>query len=98
MHGTVALDKAGIQRLYGRAVVDLREPRWSFLNTLFSVSEALLYLQLVDRLDDGRSWAAPRLDAAFEEGKSRCCAEAGAGWPQLPTAELLSDSSTLSGI
>ena len=36
-----------LQRLYGRSVVDLRNRRWSFLNTLFSVSEATLYLQMV---------------------------------------------------
>ncbi len=27
------------------------EARWTFLNTLFSVSEAVMYAQLVDRLD-----------------------------------------------
>ena len=27
------------------------EGRWVFLNTLFSVSEAVMYAQLVDRLD-----------------------------------------------
>lgn len=33
-------------------VVNLRnEGRWVFLNTLFSVSEAVMYMQLVDRLD-----------------------------------------------
>jgi hypothetical protein len=46
MHGTARLDQTEIQRTYGRAIVDLRESRWSFLNTLFSVSEATLYLQV----------------------------------------------------
>ena len=37
---------------YGREVVQLKnEGRWVFLNTLFSVSEAVMYAQLVDRLD-----------------------------------------------
>lgn len=30
------------------------EARWVFLNTLFSVSEAVMYMQLVDRMDQGR--------------------------------------------
>jgi len=34
-------------------VVDLAEPRFRFLNTLLSISEASLYAQLVDRLDAG---------------------------------------------
>jgi len=33
-------------------VVQLKnEGRWVFLNTLFSVSEAVMYAQLVDRMD-----------------------------------------------
>ena len=44
-------DDAG--RLVRHAGVDLREGRWAFLNTLFSVSEGCLYAQLVDRLDSG---------------------------------------------
>eukprot|EP00614_Pseudopedinella_elastica_P016320 CAMPEP_0172645748 /NCGR_PEP_ID=MMETSP1068-20121228/239888_1 /TAXON_ID=35684 /ORGANISM="Pseudopedinella elastica, Strain CCMP716" /LENGTH=794 /DNA_ID=CAMNT_0013459993 /DNA_START=133 /DNA_END=2517 /DNA_ORIENTATION=- len=54
-HGTRRLTQATLAKLYGSGVaVDLRDKeRWSFLNTLFSVSEATIYLQLVDRLDDG---------------------------------------------
>lgn len=34
--------------MYGRELVDLRkESRWEFLNTLFSVSEAVAYMQVV---------------------------------------------------
>ena len=33
--------------------MDLRESRWLFLNTLFSVSEGCLYAQLVELLDKG---------------------------------------------
>ena len=40
--------------LYGRDVVDLRNhQRYKFANTLFDVSEGTLYMQLVERLDDG---------------------------------------------
>jgi len=38
---------------YERLTIDLRDDRWFFLNTLFSVSEGCLYAQLVDRLDSG---------------------------------------------
>jgi hypothetical protein len=34
--------------------VDLAEPRWVFLNTLFSLSEACIFAQLVDLLDQGK--------------------------------------------
>lgn len=33
--------------MYGRELVDLRnQSRWEFLNTLFSVSEAVAYMQV----------------------------------------------------
>ena len=33
--------------IYGRELVDLRkESRWEFLNTLFSVSEAVMFMQV----------------------------------------------------
>lgn len=50
-HGTRALELDDLRQTYARTIVDLSEPRWLFLNTLFSLSEASLYLQLVDRLD-----------------------------------------------
>lgn len=53
-HGTRALPHEEQRRIYSRVVVDLSEPRWVFLNTLFSLSEACLYAQLVDRLDAGQ--------------------------------------------
>ncbi|CAI6006080.1 unnamed protein product [Closterium sp. NIES-64] len=54
MHGTEMLSNKAISKLYGRELVDLRnEGRWEFLNTLFSVSEAVVYMQMVDRLDQG---------------------------------------------
>ncbi|KAM1191495.1 hypothetical protein ACFX2I_011959 [Malus domestica] len=54
MHGTTMLSNRAVSEMYGRELVDLRkETRWEFLNTLFSVSEAVAYMQMVDRLDDG---------------------------------------------
>ncbi|PKA62296.1 hypothetical protein AXF42_Ash016088 [Apostasia shenzhenica] len=54
MHGTKMLSTRAVSEIYGRELVDLRkESRWEFLNTLFSVSEAVMYMQLVDRLDQG---------------------------------------------
>lgn len=53
-HGTRALPHGEQRRIYSRLLVDLSEPRWVFLNTLFSLSEACLYAQLVDRLDAGK--------------------------------------------
>lgn len=51
MHGTrtMALDEQ--RNTYARTIVDLNERRWSFLNTLFSLSEGCMYAQLVDLLD-----------------------------------------------
>ncbi|KAL2630442.1 hypothetical protein R1flu_015128 [Riccia fluitans] len=54
MHGTKMISNRAISELYGRELVDLRnERRWEFLNTLFSISEAGLYMQMVERLDEG---------------------------------------------
>jgi len=53
-HGTRPLDFEGQRRSYQRVLVDLSEGRWHFLNTLFSISEACLFMQLVDLLDEGR--------------------------------------------
>lgn len=50
-HGTQLLDFERQRSTYARTVVDLSESRWVFLNTLFSLSEACMYAQLVDRLD-----------------------------------------------
>ncbi|HJL15795.1 MAG TPA: HAD-IG family 5'-nucleotidase [Sandaracinaceae bacterium LLY-WYZ-13_1] len=52
-HGTRPLPYPEQRKLYARDLVDLKEPRWVFLNTLFSLSEACMYCQMVDRLDEG---------------------------------------------
>ncbi|KAJ8492052.1 hypothetical protein OPV22_013773 [Ensete ventricosum] len=54
MHGTKMLSTRAISEIYGRELVDLRkESRWEFLNTFFSVSEAVMFMQMIDRLDQG---------------------------------------------
>lgn len=53
-HGTRSLSFDELRRTYAGSFIDLQDRRWRFLNTLFSLSEASLYAQLVDRLDDGR--------------------------------------------
>ena len=52
-HGTRLLPHEEQRRTYSQVWVDLSEPRWVFLNTLFSLSEACIYGQLVDRFDAG---------------------------------------------
>ncbi|CAN4104636.1 unnamed protein product [Withania somnifera] len=50
MHGTRMLSTREVSEIYGRELVDLRkESRWEFLNTLFSVSEAVAYMQAVGK-------------------------------------------------
>ena len=50
-HGTRHLDFEEQRRAYTRTIVDLGDPRFVFLNTLFALSEGCMYAQLVDRLD-----------------------------------------------
>jgi 5'-nucleotidase len=52
-HGTHPLSFETLRETYSGTIVDLSEPRWEFMNTLFSLSEASLFAQLVDRLDAG---------------------------------------------
>lgn len=52
-HGTTPLSFDEVRTTYASEYVDLAESRWQFLNTMFSLSEASLYCQLVDRLDAG---------------------------------------------
>ncbi|XP_010547040.1 PREDICTED: 5'-nucleotidase domain-containing protein 4 [Tarenaya hassleriana] len=54
MHGTNMLSNRAVSEIYGRELVDLRnQSRWEFLNTFFSVSEGVAYMQMVDRFDEG---------------------------------------------
>ena len=53
-HGTRFLEYEELRSKYAGTFVDLAEDRFVFINTLFSLSEASLYAQLVDLLDAGR--------------------------------------------
>jgi len=53
-HGTRPLEFEKQRKAYERTLVDLSERRWYFLNTLFSISEACIFMQLVDLLDTGK--------------------------------------------
>jgi len=53
-HGTRFLEYDEMRRIYAETLVDLAEDRFVFINTLFSLSEASLYAQLVDLFDAGR--------------------------------------------
>ena len=53
-HGTRMLTFEEQRDTYAGVLVDLSEPRWVFMNTLFALSEATAYMQLVDLLDAGR--------------------------------------------
>ncbi len=61
-HGSHALDHEAQRKVYSQVWVDLSDERWVFLNTLFSLSEACIYAQLVDLLDQGT--LQPGLDYA----------------------------------
>lgn len=50
-HGSRFLTFDEIRNAYGNVRVSLGDPRFVFMNTLFSLSEASLYSQLVDRYD-----------------------------------------------
>ncbi|BDU73295.1 HAD-IG family 5'-nucleotidase [Mesoterricola silvestris] len=50
-HGTRPLTFSEQRAAYADTLVDLSDPRWVFLNTLFSLSEGCLYAQMVDLLD-----------------------------------------------
>ena len=52
-HGTTALTEDEISDTYHLEPIDLHERRWRFMNTLFSISEASMYMQLVDLFDKG---------------------------------------------
>jgi HAD superfamily 5'-nucleotidase-like hydrolase len=53
-HGTRPLSFEEQRAAYSSTFVDLSDPRWEFMNTLFSLSEANLFAHLVDLLDAGQ--------------------------------------------
>ncbi len=52
-HGTRPLSFEEQRRIYARTIIDLEDKRYVFLNTLFGLSTASLYAQLVDAIDRG---------------------------------------------
>lgn len=52
-HGTRFLEFEELRAAYSGTVVDIGDPRFVFLNTLFTLSEATLFSQMVDLLDAG---------------------------------------------
>ncbi|MEY2932074.1 MAG: hypothetical protein RL033_2823 [Pseudomonadota bacterium] len=66
-HGTIVLSFDTWLSVYGTAPVDLAESRWQFMNTLFSLSEACLYMQLVDLLDLGKLEPGLSYRALYQE-------------------------------
>ncbi len=68
-HGTEGLTMEALRDAYSRVIIDLEEPRWVFLNTLFSLSEACLYLQLVDRFDRGEIKGIQTYDGLYRAVK-----------------------------
>lgn len=52
-HGAQPMEFESQRKLYSRIVVDHREERFIFLSTLFSLSEACLYAQVVELMDAG---------------------------------------------
>ena len=52
-HGTTELPFDLQRDTYSRTHIDLADPRWRFMNTLFALSEAHLFAQCVDLLDKG---------------------------------------------
>jgi HAD superfamily 5'-nucleotidase-like hydrolase len=68
-HGTRPMSFEEQKETYRHTPVDLADPRFVFLNTLFSLSETCLYAQLVDLLDRG----------AFAEPEPASCNQAPPG-------------------
>jgi HAD superfamily 5'-nucleotidase-like hydrolase len=64
-HGNRMLGFEEQRDAYSRVIVDLAEPRWYFMNTLFSLSEACLFADLVDLVDAGKLPAGVGYDEAF---------------------------------
>jgi 5'-nucleotidase len=54
LHGTEMVPWDKTRKIYARILVDLADPRYDFANTLFSLSEACMYTQLVPLLDEGK--------------------------------------------
>jgi len=69
LHGMKMLSEDEVNALYGRqrCRVDLRESRWSFINTLFSVANGCLFAQLVQRAEKSMSQDGPPLTLDYAQ-------------------------------
>ena len=75
MHGTEMLDRHQVKEIYGQEPIDLRHTgRWYFLNTLFTVSEAVMFAQMVRAFDEGK--LAEELGVYSYTRISEVCAQA----------------------
>lgn len=79
-HGLKRLSHEALRDAYRRTIVDLAEARFQFINTMFSLSETVLYAQLIDILDAGRApvqmnyaelytWLRETMDHTHMEGR-----------------------------
>ncbi len=79
-HGTRMLSFDERRDVYTTAPLDLSDSRWQVMDTLFSLSESCIYMQLVDLLDEGKlnlglsyrelyAKVTRAMDAAHLEGK-----------------------------
>ena len=66
-HGTAMLSHEEQRKTYSQVWVDLGEPRWVFLNTLFSLSEACIYGQVVNLCDRGELPTKPSYRELYRE-------------------------------
>ncbi len=64
-HGMRMLSFEEQRAVYSRVQIDLAEPRFRFMNTLFSLSETCLFAQLVELIDAGRLPAGVDYEKAF---------------------------------
>ncbi|GJM43977.1 MAG: haloacid dehalogenase [Gemmatimonadota bacterium] len=69
-HGTRVLSFDELRRTYAGTSVELSVDRFVFLNTLFSYSEACLFAQLVDLLDQDRLEGVLSYGALYDEVRS----------------------------
>ena len=70
-HGTRMMNFDEQRTVYRHTPVELSDPRFIFLNTLFSLSETCLYSQLVDLLDDGKLPGVNGYEDLFRKVRAR---------------------------
>jgi 5'-nucleotidase len=70
-HGTRMMNFEEQRNAYRHTPVELSDPRFIFLNTLFSLSETCLYSQLVELFDDGRLPSVNGYEDLFRKVRAR---------------------------